>query len=60
MLKLLTCPRGHFWESAEEAPAEGVLACPQCGAPADTLASRSRITLRDPAQTWSRHESATV
>src|SRR5437868_4022681 len=29
MLKLLTCPRGHWWESDEEASV-----CPQCGAPA--------------------------
>src|SRR5205809_527926 len=38
MLKLLTCPRGHFWESVEEQPPEGApAACPECGAPADTL-----------------------
>ena len=37
MLKLLTCARGHFWESADEPSPERPLACPQCGAPADTL-----------------------
>src|SRR4051812_1394334 len=31
MLRLLTCPQGHFWESAD------ATRCPQCGAPADSL-----------------------
>ncbi|MGL4554811.1 MAG: serine/threonine protein kinase, partial [Gemmataceae bacterium] len=30
MLRLLTCERGHFWETGEDR-------CPQCGAPADAL-----------------------
>jgi hypothetical protein len=34
MLKLLNCPRGHFWEQPDE---EGAVACPECGAPAETL-----------------------
>jgi hypothetical protein len=40
MLKLLTCARGHFWESADEpgsAGASGQPSCPECGAPADSL-----------------------
>src|SRR5262249_47377935 len=37
MLKLLTCARGHFWESADEPTPERPLACPECGAPADGL-----------------------
>jgi eukaryotic-like serine/threonine-protein kinase len=38
MLKLLTCPQGHFWEAAAdngEAPAHAL--CPECGAPAESL-----------------------
>jgi hypothetical protein len=38
MLKLLTCPHGHFWEAEqpdEGPPRQGV--CPECGAAADTL-----------------------
>jgi hypothetical protein len=35
MLKLLTCPQGHFWETADDAVGQEV--CPECGAPADTL-----------------------
>src|SRR5690242_5827619 len=37
MLKLLTCARGHFWESAEEPSPERPVGCPECGAPADIL-----------------------
>jgi hypothetical protein len=38
MLKLLTCPHGHFWEAEQpdEGPPRGVV-CPECGAAADTL-----------------------
>jgi serine/threonine protein kinase len=38
MLKLLTCPHGHFWEAEQpdEGPPHGVV-CPECGAAADTL-----------------------
>jgi eukaryotic-like serine/threonine-protein kinase len=38
MLKLLTCPHGHFWEAEQpdEGPPLGVV-CPECGAAADTL-----------------------
>src|SRR5947209_6285537 len=35
MLKLLTCPQGHFWEAADDAVGQEV--CPECGAPADSL-----------------------
>jgi serine/threonine protein kinase/DNA-binding beta-propeller fold protein YncE len=38
MLKLLTCPHGHFWEA--EQPDDGPpreVVCPECGAAADTL-----------------------
>jgi hypothetical protein len=37
MLKLLTCARGHFWESREELTAQQPAPCPECGAPADSL-----------------------
>ncbi len=37
MLKLLTCARGHFWESPDEPTPERAIPCPECGAPADTL-----------------------
>src|SRR5437763_1258226 len=37
MLKLLTCVRGHFWESPDEPTPERPVSCPECGAPADTL-----------------------
>jgi hypothetical protein len=36
MLKLLTCPRGHFWEQLGES-ASTEQKCPECGAPAETL-----------------------
>jgi hypothetical protein len=34
MLKLLTCPRGHFYERPDE---DAHAPCPECGAPPDTL-----------------------
>lgn len=37
MLKLLSCARGHFWESAVEPTQENAVPCPECGAPADEL-----------------------
>ncbi|HZY87056.1 MAG TPA: serine/threonine-protein kinase, partial [Gemmataceae bacterium] len=38
MLKLLTCPHGHFWEAEQpdEGPPRGAV-CPECGAGADML-----------------------
>ncbi len=38
MLKLLTCPHGHFWEAEqpEDGPPRDVV-CPECGAAADNL-----------------------
>src|SRR3954451_25403904 len=37
MLKLLTCPQGHFWETASDDGAERQEVCPECGAPAYSL-----------------------
>src|SRR5437588_3968279 len=37
MLKLLTCPQGHFWETANGEEAVRQQVCPECGAPADSL-----------------------
>src|SRR5436190_15661425 len=38
MLRLLTCPRGHFWECADDPDGpDGPPRCPRCGAPADLL-----------------------
>jgi hypothetical protein len=37
MLKLLTCARGHFWESPDDPSPERPVTCPECGAPADHL-----------------------
>ena len=39
MLKLMTCPRGHFWEWDASSP--DTPPCPQCGAPADSLPGTS-------------------
>src|SRR5262245_37955942 len=38
MLKLLSCPRHHFWEAEApgDGPADGAV-CPECGAPAESL-----------------------
>lgn len=35
MLELLTCPRGHYWESPAQGDAQRL--CPECGAPAEGL-----------------------
>lgn len=35
MLKLLTCPQGHYWEKPSDDGAPEI--CPQCGQAADTL-----------------------
>jgi hypothetical protein len=38
MLKLQSCPQGHFWETADDAEAAEVMACcPVCGAAPETL-----------------------